>query len=1456
MKIYVLLILFFGSIVSSVAQRFPYEVDYLTFIENKGQWNKNILFSCQIPDGEMIFQKDFIGYILIDQNDQKEVNEYAHDHIFVKDTLKKEQKVSMFAFKVNFLGVNQTSHKHNLIISGNKVQESKRNYFKGPKDNWASNVLSYEEVLYENLYPKTDLKIFSKNGAIKYEFELGANANPEQIQLQYAGVDTLFVENEQLVIKTSLATIREDKPYAYTIHKGQQKEVSCSFQVKNNIVSFKLGEYNKHDVLVIDPQLIFSTYSGSLADNWGNTACLDQKGNLYTGGTVFYGVSGRNYTAQPNGFPATLGAFQETFQGGDTDIGILKFDSSGVNLAYATYIGGSGTEVPSSTITNQKGELFVLAITSSKDFPVSENAFKKTFTPTVPELEWFVNNKLVGTGYRFSADTLNLGDTIYARKVTNDFPCANNNSAFSNIIKVEPTPIPRVKIDSSFENFCPSTVTTIKANTTNAGQNPSFEWFVNNIAQGKNDSIFFSASLKENDTVFCVMQTSTSCGAVIDTSNFIVLKSLVGKSLSASISTKDMFLCTGGTYLIESVVKPHVSDLTYNWTIDNNFAGNDTVLTVSDLNEGSKIQLKVSSSFSCLSTSFASSNTLTVDNSIKMDISANLAVNRSTSTCSDYIISVNPLFGGSNPKIKWRYGYNAGTNSFFYTDNSDVLVWENFRIGNQDLFQVEVTSSLGCVNQKTVSFQDRIRNFYDRNQFDQFSIEANNFSACPGETFTVEQNSHEIDYSSVGGYIWQEGTDILVLKLSADGSQLLASTYLGGSRNDGVLETRSPLTNNYGDQLRGDIAVDENDFVYIASTTASKDFPIVNGFQPNYGGGNSDAILAKLTPNLDAIVWSTFIGGSSDESGMSVVRDTSGHVFTTGGTLSSDLKTTHTLDSVSRGDVDAFVVELSADGATLENSVIIGTPNFDQAYFIQKDYEENVYLLGQTKGLFPVIGNVYSNRKGGLFVQKLNPSLDSILFSTVLGDTLGDDIIVPNISPTAFLVNKCGNLFISGWGGDVNSRYNGGTTTHLPISSNAYQTTTDGSDFYMMVLHENADSLLYATYYGGALSHEHVDGGTSRFDDQGIVYQSVCAGCGGENDFPLFPTLDNDPQTYPKTNNSSNCNNGVFKFDLANLKAAFTAEPHCKDYWVSFENKTIGGVEFEWRFGDGKVKFTETAVPVSHKYDTSGVYTIKLIATDLTTCIGKDSAEITLELYPELKGQFYSDTICQGDSIQLKSREIENRFSYKWFPTTHVSNDTIPNPFVRPDSTQLYYLTITDDRGCFKTDTFKVNTTLLLDSINFKLIGSCQAHPQVQFKSKYGNVEGLTYTWDFGDGEISNESSPIHQFEKEGEYKVVLNTKNKYCLFRDETKVTLLPPYIPNVFTPNNDGKNETFYIKNIEGNGDWSLDVYNRWEKRVYYNTKYQNEWDGGNLSDATYFYLVISPDGKQCKGWVQIVR
>ena len=173
--------------------------------------------------------------------------------------------------------------------------------------------------------------------------------------------------------------------------------------------------------------------------------------------------------------------------------------------------------------------------------------------------------------------------------------------------------------------------------------------------------------------------------------------------------------------------------------------------------------------------------------------------------------------------------------------------------------------------------------------------------------------------------------------------------------------------------------------------------------------------------------------------------------------------------------------------------------SFDQVYFIDLNANGDVFCYGQTAGHMPITSGVYRNVNSGQFLQKFSPDLSALEFSTVFGSGSTNGLVIPNISPTAFLVNDCNNIYMAGWGGFVNSSTQTGywqsSTNGMPITSDAYQKTTSGSDFYFMVLNGDATELVYSTYLGGNSSKTHVDGGTSRFDKYGIVYHAVCSGC-------------------------------------------------------------------------------------------------------------------------------------------------------------------------------------------------------------------------------------------------------------------------------------------------------------------------------------------------------------------------
>jgi PKD domain len=279
-------------------------------------------------------------------------------------------------------------------------------------------------------------------------------------------------------------------------------------------------------------------------------------------------------------------------------------------------------------------------------------------------------------------------------------------------------------------------------------------------------------------------------------------------------------------------------------------------------------------------------------------------------------------------------------------------------------------------------------------------------------------------------------------------------------------------------------------------------------------------------------------------------------------------------------------------------------------------------------------------------VQKFSADLSSLIFSTVFGS----GITIPNISPTAFLVNECDNIFLSGWGGDINRLigYWNSTTIGMPITPDAFQKTTSGSDFYFMVLNSNATELLYSTFLGGNNSKTHVDGGTSRFDKYGIVYHAVCAGCATLNDTGKatsdFPTT---AGAVSRLNKSTNCNNAAFKFDFASLRARIETNNvalnspgitrACFPDSMVFINNSTGGETYQWNFGDGHIitKSKTDKSPIIHPYNQEGVYRVTLKAIDDNTCIGVDSISKVINYFEDEIAVADDSEICFGSNIQL-----------------------------------------------------------------------------------------------------------------------------------------------------------------------------------------------------------------------------
>ena len=484
------------------------------------------------------------------------------------------------------------------------------------------------------------------------------------------------------------------------------------------------------------------------------------------------------------------------------------------------------------------------------------------------------------------------------------------------------------------------------------------------------------------------------------------------------------------------------------------------------------------------------------------------------------------------------------------------------------------------------------------------------------------------------------GSDIFISHFNEQGTTMLGSTYIGGMGNDG-LNYSSNLNHNYADHARGEILVDDNDRVIVVSCTNSPDFPSTAGaFQP-LNAGQWDACIFQFDANLQNLNWSSYLGGSSNDAAYSAKVGKNDIIYVCGGTSSTDFPTTNgSLNPSFQGGVaDGFVLKLSAQGTNLMQSTYIGTFFYDQTYGLDLDVNQNVYIIGQTAGPYPTTAGVYSNPGSGQFVSKLDNTLSTLLVSTVFGKSDGD----PEFVPTAFMVDVCGRIYMAGWGGAVNGSV--GNLIGYTTTPDAYQLTTDGSDFYFLVLSEDMQSRIYATFFGGPTSHEHVDGGTSRFDKTGIIYEAVCAGCGGNSDFPYTPGA------WSANNNSSNCNEGAakFEFQLPIVQAQAVAGPKtqgCSPLQVNFNNTGSQNMNYQWDFGDGQSSTSENP---SHSYTTPGTYLITLIVTDTMNCHTSDTALVSVQVFGNATADFTWDSLYlnPGDTVDFQNLST-GASAYDW----------------------------------------------------------------------------------------------------------------------------------------------------------------------------------------------------------------
>ncbi len=246
------------------------------------------------------------------------------------------------------------------------------------------------------------------------------------------------------------------------------------------------------------------------------------------------------------------------------------------------------------------------------------------------------------------------------------------------------------------------------------------------------------------------------------------------------------------------------------------------------------------------------------------------------------------------------------------------------------------------------------------------------------------------------------GFDAFVAKLNAGGSDLIYSTFLGGSSEDNL--SGEP-----------DIWVDADQNAYITGTTRSTDFPVLNGVQAGFGGMR-DAFVAKYGPTGTRI-YSSYLGGEAFEQGRGIVADDAGNAYVTGMANSDNFPTVNPLQETygggnqgSSGFGDAFVSKIGPNGNDLLYSTFFGGGIGDRGNAISLDEDGDIYIVGWAgSSAFPLLDSISVGSGVSAFVAQIAADGSELLYSSLLGS--GEAHSVLNIGKSAFVAGRAGREF-------------------------------------------------------------------------------------------------------------------------------------------------------------------------------------------------------------------------------------------------------------------------------------------------------------------------------------------------------------------------------------------------------------------------------------------------------------
>lgn len=1121
-----------------------------------------------------------------------------------------------------------------------------------------------------------------------------------------------------------------------------------------------------------------------------------------------------------------------------------------------------------------------------------------------PVYQWSINGVNTGTNNPvFTSTTLAIGDQVEVSLLA-DVACP---AAISNTITMTVNPVmaPSVLITSDATGaVCLGQLVTFRAYPTNGGPLPAFQWQINGINAGTNSNIFSTSALVNGDNVSVILTSNENCITPL-TALSNVINIIVNSAASPSVSitaNPSGPICKDDNIVFTATPVAGGSFPTYQWQVNGvNTGATGMSFAVSTLNNGDDVNVVMTSSLSCLTTATAVSNIITITVNPLVVVSATIAISPSTQFCSGTPVTFTSAVvnGGTNPFYQWQInGVNTGSNSSTLT--SSVLM-------DGDRIRLLLTSNLNCVSPVVATSNQIIVDVLPLN------VPAVSITANPAGPVCQGDNVVLTAAPVFGGFGPAYEWFVNGIATGITGP-VFSSATLNNGDDVGVQMTSSVVCPSPATVTSNTIVMNVNPLVNpLVSFTGSPAWPVCAGtavtFTATSVNGGTNPVYQWQINGIPSGNTTTLLAPALNDGDIITLSMGSNAVCPAYPTAYADTVI---------ADVIPYLIPQVAIYASPSGPVCAGDSiSFSAAFLNGGPVPVYQWYLNS------IPAGTNSPFYSGVFND--NDTIRAIVTSSYQCLTLTDDTsntlitqVNPNLVPSvAITVTPVGPVCPGDLITFISTVVNGGSNPSyqwyvngLPTGTNvpAYSSTnfTNGdlvsvemtSSEMCLVSPSDVSNIIAAQVNVNIIPSVTISNSPSGpvCDGDTITFSSVYTGGGPSPAFewrvngvltgittPVFISNqlnNNDVIDIILTSNATcalpltDTSNNIIAIvnPLLTPVSIISADPpgiFCDGDLITYDAENLfGGLTpgFQWIL-NGTVVGTNNDTLISSDFLDGD--TLVMLLTSSETCLAVNpvlSNELIIDRHPPLEPLLTApDKICFGEEIFLEATVSGGNGGPYYLTVDNNLGSGTSFTFI-PYQTATYTLTAED--SCSVTRYYAATVIVnplpvpefVMDPPSATIL-----NPTIEFIDKSENA--AQWNWSFGDGGFAAEQNPFHTFTDPGYYTIELITESaEGCIDSTSSEIyieNVITFYIPNAFTPNQDGKNDQFTVTGYSISG-FDMQIFDRWGQLVYESSGPKDGWNGNDRNakpcmQGVYTYrLKIHNDPKNevREGIVNLVR